>query len=61
MKPSTIVFDLDDTLIFEIDFVESAFNEIANIIDNSNVNLSLKMMEWFNRKENVFLNLQKIN
>ena len=39
MNPKTIVFDLDDTLIPEVDYLKSAFQEIASYIDPENKNL----------------------
>lgn len=60
MNPKTIVFDLDDTLIPEIDYLKSAFHEIANYIDPKNKNLYNEMYHWFKNKENVFLQLQKL-
>jgi putative hydrolase of the HAD superfamily len=60
MISKTIVFDLDDTLINEIDYLKSAFNEIANNCDSSNESLFENMMKWYYNKENVFQNLIKI-
>jgi putative hydrolase of the HAD superfamily len=58
MIQKTIVFDLDDTLISEIDYLKSAFQEIAEHIDAENKNLYNEMFQWYQNKENVFLNLQ---
>lgn len=58
MVRKTIVFDLDDTLIPEIDYLKSAFQEIADSIDTSNKNLFDEMVQWYQDKENVFLKLQ---
>lgn len=58
MIQKTIVFDLDDTLISEIDYLQSAFREIAQYVDADNKNLYNEMYKWFQSKENVFLNLQ---
>lgn len=58
MIQKTIVFDLDDTLISEIDYLKSAFQEIAEHIDPENKNLYNEMFQWYQNKENVFLNLQ---
>jgi putative hydrolase of the HAD superfamily len=57
MIQKTIVFDLDDTLIPEIDYLQSAFQEIAQYVDAENKNLYDKMYKWYQNKENVFLNL----
>jgi putative hydrolase of the HAD superfamily len=59
MNPKTIVFDLDDTLIPEIDYLKSAFQEIASYTDPKNKNLYNEMYKWYQNKENVFLQLQK--
>jgi len=50
----TVVFDLDDTLVKEIDYLKSAFYEIANYLDHSNHELYDKMLEWYIKKHNVF-------
>ena len=60
MNPKTIVFDLDDTLIPEVDYLKSAFQEIASYIDPENKYLYHEMYHWFQNKENVFLQLQKL-
>ena len=54
----TIVFDLDDTLVYEIDFLKSAFQEIATFVDSKDENLFDKMLQWYFDKENVFENLK---
>ncbi len=54
----TIVFDLDDTLVYEIEYLKSAFNEIALKVDASNKDLYNQMFDWYTNKENVF---QKVN
>jgi putative hydrolase of the HAD superfamily len=49
------VFDLDDTLYKEIDFLKSAYNYIASYIDKDNSDsLYLKMLEDYYSGENVF-------
>jgi putative hydrolase of the HAD superfamily len=55
----TIVFDLDDTLAPEIEFLESAFKEISSQIDVNNNKLFSQMLMQYHNKENVFQNLQK--
>lgn len=57
MKTKTIVFDLDDTLIKEIDYLKSAFMEISRIVNSEDENLFQQMMNWYFKKENVFQNL----
>ncbi|RYZ81048.1 MAG: HAD family hydrolase, partial [Proteobacteria bacterium] len=51
------VFDLDDTLVKEIDYLKSAFREIARIADPEKVSLFDDMFQWYQDKENVFDNL----
>ncbi|WP_211272703.1 HAD family hydrolase [Haemophilus paracuniculus] len=48
-----VVFDLDDTLYNEIDFLYSAYKEIANYI-SPDANLFSKMKEKYHLSENVF-------
>lgn len=48
-----VVFDLDDTLIQEIDFLKSAYLEIANHL-NGGKNLFHEMMNGYSNGENVF-------
>ncbi len=59
MKNCTIVFDLDDTIVKEIDFLKSAFQEIANFVDSNNSNLYNQMLDWYYNKQNVFENILK--
>lgn len=58
MIQKTIVFDLDDTLIKEIDYLESAFKDIACYLDVTNVELFEDMLRWYKNNENVFLKLE---
>jgi putative hydrolase of the HAD superfamily len=60
MKTKTIVFDLDDTLIHEIEYLKSAFLEISEIVDIDNKKLFDIMLEWYEKKENVFENIIKL-
>jgi putative hydrolase of the HAD superfamily len=60
MKTKTIVFDLDDTLVKEIDYLKSAFLEIACFLDSNNKLLFEEMFQWYQNKENVFNNLEKL-
>lgn len=50
-----IVFDLDDTLVYEVDFLKSAFIEISNFIAPLSSNLLFnKMISWYLNGQNVF-------
>ncbi|MDM1391404.1 HAD family hydrolase [Myroides marinus] len=49
-----VVFDLDDTLIKELHYLESAYKEIALKVDSSNASLFDKMLVLYYRGENVF-------
>lgn len=54
-----IVFDLDDTLYKEIDFLKSSYRSIAKqIYNNIGINPFNEMMDWYYLKENVFNNLR---
>lgn len=55
MKDKYVVFDLDDTLFYEIDYLESAYKEIAYKLDKLNSEiLTREMYEWYCDGENVF-------
>lgn len=61
MKVKYIIFDLDDTLMYEIDYLKSAYREIASIVDEKNQErLYEDMFSRYERGENVFefLNVQ---
>lgn len=61
MKNKYIIFDLDDTLAYEIDYLKSAYKEIAQFIDSSNwKQLYHKMISWYRHGENVFEYLNKL-
>ena len=52
---SVVVFDLDDTLYNEIDFVKSAFHYIAKKYCSSTLDKSYsELLIWFNNNEDVF-------
>jgi putative hydrolase of the HAD superfamily len=54
-RPSLFVFDLDDTLFQEVDFVKSAFNEIASSIDIENAeDLSQRLFQKYLSGSNAF-------
>lgn len=55
MCKKVVCFDLDDTLYKEIDFLESAFMEIAVSIGKPE--LSQQMIEWYRKGENTFQRL----
>lgn len=52
-----VCFDLDDTLYKEIDFVESGFKLIAE--SEKRPDILPKMMDWRDKGEDVFFNLNK--
>ena len=52
-----VCFDLDDTLYKEIDFVESAYREIAE--SEKRPDLLPKMMGWLKNDDNVFFQFNK--
>lgn len=58
MKNKYIIFDLDDTLIQEVDYLKSAYKEIATTVDKE-LHLSLyeQMIVWYESNENVFQNI----
>ncbi|HMI07336.1 MAG TPA: HAD family hydrolase [Flavobacterium sp.] len=58
MEKKTIVFDLDDTLVKEIDYLKSAFSAIALHLDETNDTLFDEMFGWYKGKEDVFGNLE---
>ncbi|MRH99151.1 HAD-IA family hydrolase [Kriegella sp. EG-1] len=52
---TVIVFDLDDTLYNEIDYLKSAYSEIAKKLDSDNWReLYVSMFSLYRNKENVF-------
>jgi putative hydrolase of the HAD superfamily len=52
-----VLLDLDDTLYPEVDFVSSAFKELATMISPAIESIHTEMMKWFSKKEDVFQNL----
>ena len=55
MNKPVIVFDLDDTLIYEIDYLKSAYYEIAGLIDEDNNEYIFdKMLSNYFKGLNVF-------
>lgn len=59
MEKKTIVFDLDDTLVKEIDYLKSAFADIALHVDETNAELYTEMFDWYQNKLDVFGNLEQ--
>lgn len=60
MRSKYIVFDLDDTLYYEIDYLKSAYLEIAQILNRKDKNkLYEKMLHLYSDKQNVFSYLTK--
>ena len=58
-RETVLVFDLDDTLYQEYDYVISAFREIANKIDHNNDTLVSDMMTNLRLRKNVYFELKK--
>ena len=57
---SVLVFDLDDTLYKEVDFLRSAFAEISSSLQKyCGVNYYDKMLKWFDSGVDVFGKLEK--
>lgn len=55
MKSKYIIFDLDDTLMYEIDYLESAYREIAGLLDEHNKDhLYQDMITWYYENRDVF-------
>ena len=55
MSDTVVCFDLDDTLYKEIDFVQSAYGEIAEKINHPEA--VRQMMDWYRVGKNVFAEL----
>lgn len=49
-----VVFDLDDTLISEYDYLKSAYEEISNLVERGNPSLLNTMLELYNSGSNAF-------
>ena len=55
MNKKYIVFDLDDTLYYELDFLRSAYKEIAGYLSKENSDtLYQKMLDLYEDKKDVF-------
>lgn len=55
MEDYVICFDLDDTLYKEIDYLESAYKEIAEYVGHPEV--TDQMLDWYQSGENAFKKL----
>lgn len=55
MFDAVICFDLDDTLYKEIDFVKSAYSEIAKKVGHPEA--AQQLLDWYNEKKNAFAEL----
>lgn len=54
-KNDFIIFDLDDTLYKEIDYLKSAYDHIAKILlPELGIDISSEMFEWYQNKESTF-------
>ncbi len=54
-KKDFIVFDLDDTLYKEVDYLRSAYNHIANILlPELKKDISSEMFKWYQNNESTF-------
>ena len=60
-RHKVVVFDLDDTLYKEVDFLKSAYHEIADIVENESgcSGVYEKMILWWKTGDNVFESLIK--
>ena len=56
MPNKVVVFDLDDTLYKEIDYLKSAYREIAKVVEHETgfIDVYEKMLHWRETGENVF-------
>lgn len=60
MKRKYIIFDLDDTLMYEIEYLQSAYREISEFVDKINgYELYDDMIKWYIEKQDVFGILEK--
>ncbi|MGZ5247580.1 MAG: hypothetical protein ACXWV5_11125, partial [Flavitalea sp.] len=54
-KDSFFIFDLDDTLFREVDFLKSAYRQIAKMISEEDAHsIYEEMFGLYHKKENVF-------
>lgn len=59
MENKYVIFDLDDTLIYEINFLKSAYKEIANLITGDDNDLYEQMLEMYYQGSDVFSVLEQ--
>jgi putative hydrolase of the HAD superfamily len=60
MISKTVVFDLDDTLAPEIEYLKSAFREISQTVDEKNPNLYVVLWDAYQSKNNPFACLNEL-
>lgn len=58
MKVKYFIFDLDDTLVYEIEYLKSAYKEIATSLGNENI--FYQMLEWYQNGIDVFQKLSTL-
>lgn len=56
-KNTLVIFDLDDTLYAEYDFLYSAFEEVASMMNGDTKQVHELMLKWYAEKEDVFSKL----
>ena len=62
-KSRVVVFDLDDTLYKEWDYLQSAYREIAAVVESHlgvPDNVSDQMVRWWKKGDNVFRQLEEV-
>ena len=63
MCKKVVVFDLDDTLYKEIDFLKSGYRKVAELVEKrygiDAWETYDQMIKWYHRSENVFANLNE--
>lgn len=57
MKDKYFIFDLDDTLVYELDYLKSAYKEIALSLEDEK--LFYQMLEWYHDGADVFAMVAK--
>ena len=57
MSECVCCFDLDDTLYKEIDFLKSAYREIASSVGRADI--AAQMVTWYDEGKNVFASLKE--
>jgi len=63
MSKAVVVFDLDDTLYKEIDFLKSGYRKIAEMMEKrygfDAMEIYDRLLYWYGRGENAFVNLNE--